>query len=229
MPTSVKERALTTFGSALSEFYGATETRIVTTIASKDLVTHDRSVGTPIPDVEIRVLAEDGNDVASGVVGEVFIRGPGLFSGYWRDAERTRAAYRGEWFTLGDMGRIDDRGFLYLVDRKQDMIVSGGENIFPSDIEECLLQHPGVDEAAVIGSPDDRWGEVVVAYVVPTNIAPSAEELFAFCGDRLPGYMKPRRIEFCRTLPRNATGKLLRRDVRRLDAERDARPTSATG
>jgi len=229
LPTLVKERALTTFGSALSEFYGATETRVVTTISSKDLVTHDRSVGSPIPDVEIRVLDKDGNDVAAGVVGEVFIRGPGLFSGYWRDAERTRAAHRGEWFTLGDMGRTDERGFLYLVDRKQDMIVSGGENIFPNDIEECLLQHPGVDEAAVIGSPDDRWGEIVVAYIVPTDAPSSAEELLAFCRDRLPGYMKPRRIEFCRTLPRSATGKLLRRDVRLIDAEREARPTSTTG
>jgi long-chain acyl-CoA synthetase len=109
------------------------------------------------------------------------------------------------------------------------MIVSGGENIFPNDIEECLLQHPGVDEAAVIGSPDDRWGEIVVAYIVPTDAPSSAEELLAFCRDRLPGYMKPRRIEFCRTLPRSATGKLLRRDVRLIDAEREARPTSTTG
>ncbi len=221
LPSAVKERVLAAFGPALTEFYGATETRIVTAIKSADLATHDRSVGRPIPDVQLRVLDDEGREVPVGGIGEVFLRGPGLFSGYWRDPERTAAAHRGEWFSLGDMGRIDDEGFLYLVDRKQDMIISGGENIFPNDIEECLLRHPDVREAAVIGVPDDRWGEVVVAYVVlETGHAPSASELSEFCGEHLPGYMKPRRIEFCDSLPRNPTGKLLRREIRRLDAER---------
>lgn len=221
LPSTVKEKVLKAFGPALTEFYGATETRIVTAIHSSDLATHDRSVGRPIREVEIRVLDEAGHEVPAGEVGEVYIRGPGLFSGYWRDPERTRAAHRGEWFSLGDMGRVDDDGFLYLVDRKQDMIISGGENIFPNDIEECLQRHPGVREAAVIGVPDDRWGEVVVAYVIPGGQKPSPDELMAFCAERLPGYMKPRRIEFCQSLPRNPTGKLLRRELRRQDAERN--------
>jgi len=139
-----------------------------------------------------------------------------LFSGYWRDEARTAAAHRGEWFSLGDMGRLDDDGYLYLVDRKQDMIISGGENIYPNDIEECLLRHPGVKEAGVVGAPDERWGELVVAYVVPKpGQNPAPEALIEFCGERLPNYMKPRHIEFCDALPRNEVGKILRRELRK--------------
>lgn len=223
LPSAVKERVLKTFGPVLTEFYGATETRIVTTISAAELAARERSVGRPVHDVNIRILDDAGDDVSIGEVGEVFLRGPGLFSGYWRDAERTAAAHRGEWFSLGDMGRMDCDGYLYLVDRKQDMIISGGENIFPNDIEECLQRHDAVLEAAVIGIPDDQWGELVVAHVV---LAPGAnvkgEELVAFCGERLPNYMKPRRIEFCQSLPKNHTGKLLRRELREQHRQRTA-------
>lgn len=215
LPSVVKEKVLKTFGPVLTEFYGATETRVVTVISAEELATRERSVGRPMQDVELRVLDEQGAEVPAGEVGEVYLRGPGLFSGYWRDPERTAAAHRGEWFSLGDMGRLDAEGYLYLVDRKQDMIISGGENIYPNDIEECLQLHEAVSEAAVIGIPDDLWGEIVVAYVV---LSPGAkvggDELIAFCGERLPNYMKPRRIEFCRELPRNPTGKILRRELR---------------
>lgn len=215
LPTAVKEKVLAAFGPALTEFYGATETRIVTLISASELAARERSVGRPLHDVELRVLDEQGAEVATGEVGEVYLRGPGLFSGYWRDPVKTAAAHRGEWFSLGDMGRLDDEGYLYLVDRKQDMIISGGENIYPNDIEECLQLHSAVAEAAVIGVPDDLWGEVVVAYVVPaTGAKVAADELIAFCGERLPNYMKPRRIEFCQELPRNPTGKILRRELR---------------
>lgn len=216
LPTAVKERVLSRFGPVLTEFYGATETRIITAITPAELAQRDRSVGRPIRDVDIRVLDENGNDVPTGEVGEVYIRGPGLFSGYWRDPERTAAAHRGEWFSLGDMGRCDDEGYLYLVDRKQDMIISGGENIYPNDIEECLLRHPGVKEAGVVGVADERWGELVVAYVVPRNgQPPQPEALIEFCAERLPNYMKPRHIEFCDALPRNEVGKILRRELRK--------------
>jgi acyl-CoA synthetase (AMP-forming)/AMP-acid ligase II len=215
LPSTVKEQVLTAFGPVLTEFYGATETRIITIISAGELADRERSVGRPLRDVEIRILDDSGSELPSGEVGEVFVRGPGLFSGYWRDPERTAAAHRGEWFSLGDMGRVDSEGYLYLVDRKQDMIISGGENIFPNDIEECLQRHVAVAEAAVIGVPDDQWGEIVVAYVVPAvdgGILPN--ELIEFCGERLPSYMKPRRIEICKSLPRNPTGKLLRRELR---------------
>lgn len=215
LPGAVKERVLGAFGPILTEFYGATETRIVTVISAAELAVKERSVGRPLHDVELRVLDESGAEVPAGEAGEVYLRGPGLFSGYWHDSERTAAAHRGEWFSLGDMGRIDADGYLYLVDRKQDMIISGGENIYPNDIEECLQLHAAVSEAAVIGVPDNLWGEIVVAYVVPSSgIRVSADELIAFCGERLPSYMKPRRIEFCEGLPRNPTGKILRRELR---------------
>jgi acyl-CoA synthetase (AMP-forming)/AMP-acid ligase II len=227
LPSTVKERVLAAFGPILTEFYGATETRIVTAISAGELAARDRSVGRPIRDVEIRILDEAGSDVPPGAVGEVFIRGPGLFSGYWRDPERTAAAHRGEWFSLGDLGRLDRDGYLYLVDRKQDMIISGGENIYPNDIEECLLRHSAVREAAVIGAPDERWGEVVVAYVVlrPGQDV-TAAELVAFCAERLPNYMKPRRVEFCATLPRNPTGKILRRELRMREHGRSKRQST---
>ncbi len=215
LPTPVKERVLAKFGPVLTEFYGATETRIITAITPAELAVRDRSVGRPIRDVAIRILDAEGVDLPAGSVGEIFIRGPGLFSGYWRDPESTRQTHRGQWFSLGDMGRVDGDGYLYLVDRKQDMIISGGENIFPNDIEECLLRHPRVREAAVIGVPDELWGEIVIAFVVAAPGAPpTGEELAAFCGERLPNYMKPRRVEFCDHLPRNAVGKLLRRCLR---------------
>lgn len=221
LPSTVKERVLAAFGPILTEFYGATETRIITAISAGELAAKDRSVGRPIRDVEIRILDEAGSEVPAAAVGEVFIRGPGLFSGYWRDPERTAAAHRGEWFSLGDLGRVDHEGYLYLVDRKQDMIISGGENIYPNDIEECLLRHVAVKEAAVVGVPDERWGEMVVAYVVRDaghNVA--ADDLIAFWAERLPNYMKPRRVQFCDALPRNPTGKILRRDLRALERER---------
>ena len=116
------------------------------------------------------------------------------------------------------MGRLDAEGYLYLVDRKQDMIISGGENIYPNDIEDCLARHCEVKEAAAIGVPDEQWGELVVAYVVPVpGRRPDPEQLAAFCSQHLPNYMKPRRFEFCENLPRSPTGKILRRELRALE------------
>lgn len=215
LPTSVKDRVVERFGPILTEFYGATETRIITNITAAELAQKKRSVGRAIRDVELRVLGDDGRDVPAGTVGEIFVRGPGLFSGYLDDPERTRAAHRGDWFSLGDVGRLDDDGYLTLVDRKQDVIISGGENIYPNDIEEVLMTCPGVKEAAVIGIPDSTWGELVTALVVPEpGAALRADALIEACAARLPGYMKPRRIEFIEELPRNPVGKVLRRVLR---------------
>ncbi|MBI2959087.1 MAG: AMP-binding protein [Betaproteobacteria bacterium] len=215
LPSAVKDRVVERFGPILHEFYGATETRIITNITATELSAHKRAVGRPIRDVELRILDEAGRDVSAGAVGEVFVRGPGLFSGYYKDPERTRKSHRGEWFSLGDLGRLDEQGYLYLVDRKQDMIISGGENIYPSDIEEVLLGFPGVKEAAVIGTPDETWGELVTAIVVPREgEAVPERELIEYCGARLPSYMKPRRVEFVAALPRNPVGKVLRRVLR---------------
>jgi acyl-CoA synthetase (AMP-forming)/AMP-acid ligase II len=215
LATVVKNKIIERFGPILHECYGATETRMITSIKAEELGRMKRCVGRAARDVEIRVLDSQGEDVPSGAVGEVFVRGPGLFSGYFRDPERTRASHRGDWFSLGDMGKMDEEGYLYLVDRKQDMIISGGENIFPNDIEEALLTHPGIKEAAVIGTPHPTWGELVTAIVVAkpdSRLDP--EELIAHCATALPGYMKPRRVEFVDALPRNPVGKVLRNVLR---------------
>lgn len=215
LPTPVKESVLSRFGPILSEFYGATETRIISSITPDEIALRRRSVGRPIRDVEVRILDDAGREVPTGQPGEVYVRGPGLFSGYYNDPERTAKSFRGDWFSLGDVGRLDVDGYLYLVDRKQDMIISAGENIYPNEIEEVLLAFPGVKEAAVIGIPDETWGERVMAVVVPTpETRLTPEALIAHCDSCLPKYMKPRRVEFVDALPRNETGKILRRVLR---------------
>ncbi len=215
LPTAVKERAIQRFGPILHEFYGATETRMVTSISTRELASRRRSVGRPMRDVEIRVLDDGGRTLPPGTIGEIFVRGPGLFSGYHDDPEATRRSWRGEWFSLGDMGRMDEDGYLYLVDRKNDMIISGGENVYPNDVEEVLMCCAGVKEAAVIGVPDPTWGELVTAVVVPEVGAQiSAQALIAACAARLPAYMQPRRVVFAAALPRNPVGKILRRVLR---------------
>ncbi len=215
LPTALKDRVVARFGPVLHEFYGATETRMITSVSARELAERRRTVGRPMRDVEIRVLDEAGAERPRGEVGEIFVRGPGLYSGYHDDPERTRQAQRGEWFSLGDLGRMDADGYLYLVDRKQDMIISGGENIYPNDIEEVLAACPGVSEAAVIGVPDATWGELVTAVIVPAPGArPAPETLIAVCAAKLPAYMTPRQVVFADALPRNPVGKILRRVLR---------------
>lgn len=215
LPTSVKDRVLQKLGPILFESYGSTETRMITSIKADELGKFKRCVGRAARDVEIKVMDADGNDLGCGEIGEIYVRGPGLFSGYYRDEERTRATHRGQWFSLGDMGRMDADGYLYLVDRKQDMIISGGENIFPNDVEEIVLSHPGVKEVAVIGTPHRLWGEQVTAVIVPEpgrDFDPG--ELMSHCASLLPGYMKLRRVEVVDELPRNPVGKILRSVLR---------------
>jgi acyl-CoA synthetase (AMP-forming)/AMP-acid ligase II len=215
LSTAVKDRVVARFGSILHEFYGATETRMITSISADELARKRRSVGRPMRDVSIRILDDEGHQRPCGEIGEIFVSGPGLCSGYHDEPERTRQARRGEWFSLGDVGRLDEDGYLYLVDRKQDMIISGGENIYPNDIEEVLAGCAGVKEVAVIGIPDARWGELVTAVVVPEPGArPVPEDLIAACASRLPAYMKPRKVIFEESLPRNPVGKILRRVLR---------------
>lgn len=215
LPTSVKERIIGRFGPILFESYGATETRMITSIKADELRKLKRCVGRATRDVEICVVDPNGAAVENGTVGEIFVKGPGLFTGYFNDPEQTRLSHRGAWFSLGDMGRMDDDGYLYLVDRKQDMIISGGENIFPNDIEEVVAAHPGVKEVTVIGTPHRVWGEQVTAIVVPKSDAPvNVESVLEFAAARLPSYMKPRRVEFIDELPRNPTGKVLRAVLR---------------
>ncbi len=184
------------------------------------LVRRAQSVGKPFANVTVRVRRADGSECAAGEPGEVTVAGDNVMLGYWKDPERTRAALRDGWLWTGDIGYFDDDGYLYLVDRRSDMIVTGGENVYPTETENVLCDHPAVRAVAVVGVPDERWGEAVTAAVV---LAPSAttdaEELIAFCRQRIAGYKCPKRIMFVEELPKSTVGKLLRRSVRDLVIE----------
>ena len=215
---TVLTEAISTFGCDFVQAYGLTETcGAAIQLAAGD---HDpvhrpellRSCGHPLPGVELRVVdPERGTDVAHGEVGEVWLRGPQVTPGYWGKPDETAAAITPEgWFRSGDAGYLEG-GYLYLHDRVKDMIISGGENVYPAEVENVLMQHPGVDDVAVIGVPDERWGETVKAVVVG-DVDPA--ELLAFCRDRLAHYKCPTSVDLVDALPRNPSGKVLKRDLR---------------
>jgi len=160
---------------------------------------------------DIKILDEEGNPVPQGEIGEIYAKSPLLLKGYLKDQEKFDQTNRDGYFSAGDLGRIDENGFVYLVDRKRDMIISGGVNIFPAEIEEVLYKIPEVKEAAVFGVPDEHWGESIMAFVVLSNSQITKEEITEFCKQHLASYKKPRQIEFIDELPRNAAGKILKR------------------
>src|SRR5690606_35736164 len=173
------------------------------------------SVGLPQPLVEVRVVGPDGTPLPPGELGEVCVRGDTVMSGYWNNPAATAETIKDGWLYTGDIGCFDEAGFLYLKDRSKDVIISGGTNIYPREVEEVLLEHPGVAEAAVIGVPDPEWGEVVVACIQrESGHALSADELDAFCLERIARFKRPRRYHFLDELPKNAYGKILKRELR---------------
>ena len=204
--------------SRLFELYGATETGWVTVLKPDEQIQRLGSVGREWSGSgAIRILDADGNEVADGEVGELFSRTPYVFDGYWKNPEKTAEAFRGEWCTVGDMARRDPHGYIHLVDRKSNMIISGGENIYPSEVEGVLGAHPGVKDVAVIGVPDAKWGEAVRAVIVLHDGQHASEaEMLDFCRDRLAGYKRPRSILFVADaeMPRTGTGKILHRTLR---------------
>ena len=216
LPQATKEKIVAYFGEGLlNETYGSTEGSIVTNLRPPDQLRKVQCVGHPIPNTEIKLLDDSGVEVAPNEVGELFSRSPYLFNGYWGQPEATAESLRDGWFSAGDLAVKDDDGFIYIVDRKKDMIISGGVNIYPREIEEALHHHPAVKEAACVGVKDDYWGEALVAYVVVRGDAVlTQEELVAFCEERLARYKLPKSIHFIAELPRNAAGKVLRRDLR---------------
>ncbi|HKJ09885.1 MAG TPA: AMP-binding protein [Gammaproteobacteria bacterium] len=213
---ATKERIVGYFGEGiLHETYGSTEAGIVCNLRPEDQLRKQQCVGLPFPCTEVRLLGDDGLDVAPGEVGELYSRSPYLFNGYWGRPEATAAALREGWLTVGDLARRDEEGYLYIVDRKKDMIISGGVNVYPREIEEWLLRHSAVAEAAVIGVPDEYWGEAVQACVVRRPGAKvTAGQLMAHCEGHLARYKLPRAIAFVDALPRNAAGKVLKRQMR---------------
>jgi len=216
LPTGVKDRLLEAFPHVgLHEFYGATEAGVVTNLRPSEQRNKIRCVGKPILDMEVKIFDEVGGEVARGEVGYLYMKGPTLFDGYYGSPDKTAAAFKDGWCTLGDLARLDADGYLYIVDRAKDVIKSGGVNIFPAEIEEVLTLHPKVFEVAVVGIPDDTWGEAVHAIVVPRSSEDvTAEELMAYCRDNLASYKVPKSLELRSELPRNPGGKVLKRVLR---------------
>jgi long-chain acyl-CoA synthetase len=213
-----------TFRCPFVQVYGLTETTgAITQLEPADHVTDGprarllRSAGKPFPWVELRIVDPATEaPCAPGVVGELWTRSPQSFKGYWARPEETARTITGDgWLKTGDAGYLDDEGYLFLTDRVKDMIISGGENIYPAEVENALAEHPGVADVAVIGVPDARWGETVKAIVVPRAGADArAEDIIAFARTRLAHYKCPTSVDFATTLPRNPSGKLLKRELR---------------
>jgi len=220
--TEVVRRTWTAFPTAeMIEVYGATELSPLTTALrnEQDLLDDDRarSCGQSIPGIEVRILDVDGHEVARGEVGEVVVRGPNVMVGYWDKPEQTAAVLKDGAYWSGDLGYMDDEGYVFLVDRSKDMIVSGGENVYCTEVEEVLYKHEAVLEAAVYGIPDEQWGEAVHATVVPrteySNVAPGA--LIEFCREHIAGYKVPKGIDIQQeALPKSGPGKVLKRELR---------------
>jgi acyl-CoA synthetase (AMP-forming)/AMP-acid ligase II len=186
-----------------------------TTLKPRDAIRKEGSVGRPLINVEVRVVDYNMKDLPVGEVGEIVYRGPNMFKGYYSNPEQTAEAFEGGWFHSGDLVRQDEEGFIYVVDRKKDMIISGGENIYPAEIEEVLYAHPDILEVAIIGVPDEKWGETVKAFIaLKEGKSMEEEEVINYCTEHLARYKRPRYVQFVKALPRNAAGKVLKRALR---------------
>jgi len=199
----------------LYEGYGATETGVVTALRPEDQLRKLNSVGQAVFGKQIKILDPDGNEMKPGEIGEIYTRGINIFKGYLKNPEATKAAFRGDWCAVGDMGYVDEENYLYLVDRKNDMIISGGENIYPTEVENVIYTHPSVREVAIVGVPDEFWGESVKAVVLlKDGTSATQEEIIEFTKGKLAGYKRPRTVDFVTELPMTPTGKILRRLVK---------------
>ena len=197
------------------EGYGLTETSPALTWTAIGGVAKPGSVGRPLPGVELRLIDEGGEDVDPGDPGEIVVRGPNVFKGYWSDAEATERAFVDGWFRTGDVGVLDDDGDLFIVDRRRDLVIVSGFNVYPREVEDVLLRHPAVADCAVVGMPDGRTGESVRAIVVLREGAQeSPDALIEHCRRSLAPYKVPARVDVVQAIPRNAAGKVLRRELR---------------
>ena len=214
MPVELMRGFEKAFDCKVLEGYGLSETSPVASFNHPDRERKPGSIGTPIEGVEMKVVDEHGQEVPQGEVGEIVIRGHNVMKGYWNRPDATAEAIRDGWFHTGDMATVDEDGYFFIVDRKKDMIIRGGYNVYPREIEEVLYEHPAVREAAVLGTPDDEYGEEVGAAVALKDGAQvSAEELREFVKEQVAAYKYPRRIWFVDELPKGPTGKILKREI----------------
>jgi len=216
---AVADRWKRVTGCTLLEAYGLTETSPGVCINPPDLKDYNGAIGLPLPSTDVKLIDDSGNSAAPGQPGELCVRGPQVMKGYWnRPDETAKVLDAGGWLRTGDIARMDQQGFLYIVDRKKDMILVSGFNVYPNEIEDVVARHPGVLEVAAIGVPDEHSGEVVKLFVVKKDPALTVEALKQYCHDELTGYKRPKYIEFRDSLPKSNVGKILRRELR--DAEK---------
>ncbi|MBA3865644.1 MAG: long-chain fatty acid--CoA ligase [Solirubrobacterales bacterium] len=216
MPVEVLRGFEGAFECIVLEGYGLSETSPVASSNHPGMERKAGSIGTPLEEVEMKVVDEDDNEVAQGEVGEIVIRGHNIMKGYWQRPDATAEAMRGGWFHSGDMARVDEEGYFFIVDRKKDMIIRGGYNVYPREVEEILYEHPKIREAAVLGVPHDQWGEEIGAAVVlheGEELAP--EEVSAYVKEQIAAYKYPRLVWFLDELPKGPTGKILKREIER--------------
>ncbi|NIN94835.1 MAG: long-chain-fatty-acid--CoA ligase [Anaerolineae bacterium] len=223
MPLEALKRGIEHFGAIFTQLFGQTETLNVAVLdkeehkveGSPKEVKRLESAGRPLGEGEMRIVDEEGHEVALGEAGEIVVRSDRMMTGYWRMPQETAKTIKDGWLHTGDVGRMDEDGYVYLVDRKKDMIISGGENIYSREVEEVLYMHPAVLEAAVVGVPDEKWGESVKALVVlKEGAAACEEEIIDFCTEHMASYKKPRSVEFRESLPKTASGKIKKSEIR---------------
>jgi long-chain acyl-CoA synthetase len=213
MPVEVMKGFEEAFGCVILEGYGLSET---SPLASCNLPAQRKpgSIGLPVSGVEFRLVDDEGNDVAEGEVGEIAIKGHNVMKGYWNKPDATAAAIKGGWFHTGDVARKDEDGFYFIVDRKKDLIIRGGYNVYPREIEEVFYEHPAVAEVAVVGFPHEELGEEIGAVVaLKPGAAADADELQAFVKNKVAAYKYPRKVLLVDALPKGPTGKILKREI----------------
>ena len=210
----VAERWQKVTGTVLLEGYGLTECAPVVTVNPPQLDAYKGSIGMPVPSTDIMLMDESGNEVAPGESGEMWVKGPQVMKGYFNRPEATDEIIRDGWLATGDIARADDDGYFYIVDRKKDMILVSGFNVFPNEIEEVAAMHDAVLEAAAIGVPHEVSGEVVKLFIVRKDDSLTAEAVIAHCRSHLTGYKVPKHVEFKEELPKTNVGKILRRELR---------------
>ena len=214
MPVEVLRGFEEAFGCEVLEGYGLSETSPVACTNHPGRPRKPGSIGTPLEEVEMKLVDEDDNEVPRGEVGEIVIRGHNVMKGYWQRPEATAEAMRGDWFHTGDMARVDEDGYYFIVDRKKDLIIRGGYNVYPREVEEVLYEHPKIREAAVVGVPHEEWGEEIgAAVVLHEGEEMTPEEVGEYVKERIAAYKYPRIVWFLDDLPKGPTGKILKREI----------------
>ncbi|MFB5283186.1 long-chain-fatty-acid--CoA ligase [Peribacillus sp. Hz7] len=216
IPIELLQNFQNKFNVSILEGYGLSETSPLVAINPLKGTCKPGSIGIDIPGVKSKVVDEERNELPRGEVGELVVQGPNVMRGYLNMPEATAAALIDGWLYTGDLARMDEEGYIYIVDRKKDIIIVGGYNVYPREVEEVLYQHPSIVEASVVGVPDEGYGESVKAYVVVKDKQLTIDDILHFCQDKLVKYKLPRQVEFLKELPKNSTGKILRRELRQL-------------